>query len=205
VVSKASMCRTRTGGTTTSSTTVCCSTRFPRARSGSSTSGCGEGLLTRQLAALGAQVVGVDQDAPSLELARHHTLDANVEYVRGDLLRPPFADETFDAVMCVMALHHVDMAGGLRRMAALVKPRGVIGVIGVARTRPRDVPHDAAGAVLTRILRRRRGNWVQPAPMCWPPPSTYRDVRLIATAELAGASYRRRLLFRYTLLWMKPG
>lgn len=166
--------------------------------------GCGEGLLTRALAAGDAEVVGLDRDEPAIELARRHTDQPNVRYVVGDMLDPPFEGETFDAVLSVMALHHVDMREGLRAMASLVKPGGVVGVIGIARSSPRDLPHDAAGAVLTRVLRRRRGDWVQPAPMCWPPPVTYREARQVSSSELPGSAYRRQLLFRYTLLWSKP-
>jgi hypothetical protein len=33
---------------------------------------------------------------------------------------------------------------------------------------------------------------------------TYRDMRRIAAEELPGTRFRRRLLFRYSLVWTKP-
>jgi hypothetical protein len=38
----------------------------------------------------------------------------------------------------------------------------------------------------------------------WPPPLTYRDLRLLATDMLAGARYRHHLSWRYSLVWTKP-
>ena len=38
----------------------------------------------------------------------------------------------------------------------------------------------------------------------WPPPRTYADCRLTGLKELPGARFRRRLFFRYTLVWTKP-
>jgi SAM-dependent methyltransferase len=166
--------------------------------------GCGEGLLTRRLAARVDSVVGMDIDPPTIHLARSVTPDANVEYVVGDVLAPPFSAAAFDAVFCVMALHHVDVSIGLQRMSDLLRPGGVLGIIGVARSTLSDLPRNAAGVVATRLHRLTKREWSQAAPMCWPPPLSYRETRQAATAELPAGRYQRRMLFRYTLIWTKP-
>ena len=48
--------------------------------------GCGEGMLTRQLAPLVPHVVGLDQDAASLDLARRQDPDGKIGLIRGDFL-----------------------------------------------------------------------------------------------------------------------
>jgi hypothetical protein len=103
-----------------------------------------------------------------------------------------------------MALHHVDVTAGLRSLASLVRPGGLLGVIGLARSGIADLPWDAAGFVTTRVHRLTKQEWTQPAPMCWPVPDTYADVRRMANDVLPEARYRRHVLFRYTLLWTKP-
>lgn len=62
--------------------------------------GCGDGVLTEKLAALGCQVVGADASPEQVEAARARGLDARV--LDGEAL--PF-DAEFDAVFSNAALH----------------------------------------------------------------------------------------------------
>ncbi|OZM81994.1 bifunctional 2-polyprenyl-6-hydroxyphenol methylase/3-demethylubiquinol 3-O-methyltransferase UbiG [Pseudonocardia sp. MH-G8] len=165
--------------------------------------GCGEGMLTRELRAVVPSVTGIDLDAPSLELARAQ--DDGVEYVRGDVLTHPFAPASFDLVASIAVLHHMDTATALRRMRELLRPGGVLAVVGLPRHRlPYDLPYVLAGAVAHRWHRRRRSYWEHSAPTVWPPPDTVADVRRTAERELPGARLRRHALWRYSLVWTKP-
>src|SRR5574341_689656 len=67
--------------------------------------GCGDGVLTEKLVAMGCQVVGVDGSAEQIEAARQRGLDAHVM----DGQRLTFADE-FDAVFSNAALHWMKRA-----------------------------------------------------------------------------------------------
>jgi SAM-dependent methyltransferase len=166
--------------------------------------GCGEGILTRVLRAWVPSVTGLDIDAPSLELARRQG-PADVDYVLGDLLTHPLEPRSFDVVTCVAALHHLDFAAGLRRMADLTAPGGVLAAVGVARRRlPHDLPWDVIGAVTTRVLRHRHGEWHTPAPKTWPPPLTFEQHRRVAAELLPGARFRRHILWRWSLVWRRP-
>jgi len=62
--------------------------------------GCGDGALTKRLAAAGCDVVGVDASAPQVEAARRLGLDARV----ADGERLAF-DREFDAVFSNAAIH----------------------------------------------------------------------------------------------------
>lgn len=166
--------------------------------------GCGEGSLTRDLAQRVPEVVGIDLHAPSLALARAQPAPG-VTYVEGDVLTHPFEPGSFDVVASIATLHHVDEAAGLRRLAELVRPGGVLAVVGLARIRlPRDLPIEAAAAVATRLHRLTKTYWEHPSPTVWPPPHTYDEVRALARRELPGVRYRRHLLWRYSLVWSKP-
>jgi 2-polyprenyl-3-methyl-5-hydroxy-6-metoxy-1,4-benzoquinol methylase len=167
--------------------------------------GCGEGVLTAELAAVAGSVVGIDVDAPVLALARAGAAAPNVEYVLGDFLSHPFAPASFDAVVSVAVLHHMDAERALARMAELVLPGGVLALVGLARSRtPADFAVDLAAAVGTRLHKLTKTYWENSAPKVWPPPESYAGMRRIAERVLPGARYRRRLLWRYSLVWRKP-
>jgi ubiquinone/menaquinone biosynthesis C-methylase UbiE len=73
--------------------------------------GCGEGIVTRRMAAsglpAGARVAGLDVDSPRLRGAWARG-GAGVEYVVGDAQALPFADGEFDLVSLVEMLQLVE-------------------------------------------------------------------------------------------------
>jgi hypothetical protein len=77
-------------------------------------------------------------------------------------------------------------------------------VVGLARSRLRDLPADAAGVAAHRVLLAGKRYQEVTAPTVWPPPQTYAQVRRIASDILPGVRYRRHLLWRYSLIWCKP-
>lgn len=167
--------------------------------------GCGEGTLARQLADRADEVIGIDLDEPSIDLARRATTADNVTFLLGDVLTEPLAAASFDGVVSIATVHHLDLATALARLAELTAPGGTVVVIGLARSRgPRDLGFDAAGTVASRIVRMRRGWWNHPSPTVWPPPTTYAEVQAISAEVLPGRRYRRHLYFRYSLVWQKP-
>jgi SAM-dependent methyltransferase len=177
--------------------------------------GCGTGLLTRRLRALVPRVTGIDRDEQSIALARAHHEAGDIAYVRGDFLAAPLEPGSLDLVTSVAALHHMDAGAALERMSGLLRPGGVLAVVGVARdSSPADLVlavasaaagglHRAAGAVRHRQAARQAARAYQP-PVVWPPPLTYQDMRRLAARILPGVRYRRHLYQRYSLTWIKP-
>jgi SAM-dependent methyltransferase len=167
--------------------------------------GCGEGTLARQLTHLVPHVVGIDQDAASIELARRQDLGGTIGLIHGDFRTHPFAPGTFDMITSVAALHHMDARAALNRMSQLLAPGGTLAIVGLARSRlPADLPWEAAAVVAHRGYRLTRTYWEQPSPIVWPPPHTYAEMHDLARQVLPGVRYRRRLLWRYSLMWTKP-
>jgi SAM-dependent methyltransferase len=160
--------------------------------------GCGEGTLARKLRHRAAHVTAIDADPPSIALATAH--DDDIDYVLGDFLTHPFEPHSFDFVVCVAALHHMDPAAALERMRELLAPNGVLAILGLARSRRRDLPRDLAAIVVSRAHRLTKRRWHSPAPTIWPPAHTYAEVRGLAEQLLPGAHYERHLLFRYSIV-----
>jgi 2-polyprenyl-6-hydroxyphenyl methylase/3-demethylubiquinone-9 3-methyltransferase len=74
--------------------------------------GCGAGFLSNGLAADDYEVTGVDQSAGSLAVAERHAPEGkSVSYRPADAYALPFADASFDAVLMMDFLEHVDEPG----------------------------------------------------------------------------------------------
>jgi SAM-dependent methyltransferase len=83
-----------------------------------------------------------------------------IKYVRGDVLDHPFEPGSFDAIVSVATLHHMDTALGLRRLANLVRPGGVVAVVGIGRPRVvEDLPWQIAGTIASRYHRVSKKLW----------------------------------------------
>jgi len=162
-------------------------------------------MLTRQLAPLVPHVVGIDQDAARLDMARRQDQDGKIGLIRGDFLTHPFTPESFDMITSVAVLHHMDARAALDRMSQLLAPGGTLVIVGLARSQlPADLPWEAAAILAHWGCKLTRTYWEQPSPVAWPPPHTYVEVHALARQALPDVRYRRHPLWRYSLIWTKP-
>lgn len=96
--------------------------------------GCGAGRHELALAPLAVEVVACDLDRESLRRGRFFAgqvpdAAAEMAWVLADGARLPFADESFDAVICAEMLEHVwDDMGLLRELRRVTRPNGRIAV-----------------------------------------------------------------------------
>ncbi|WP_306364754.1 bifunctional 2-polyprenyl-6-hydroxyphenol methylase/3-demethylubiquinol 3-O-methyltransferase UbiG [Nocardia sp. CC227C] len=159
--------------------------------------GCGDGLLARKLARHCPSVLGVDIDAPVLAAAAPAP---NVTYKQAD-----FRDltGTFDYVTAVASLHHVPVDEGLTALRRLVAPGGTLAIVGLWSMSLRSDFGYLLRYPLVRAVDLLRHKSDPPAPLHAPEDSLDR-IRRSAAELLPGATIRKRLLWRYTLLWHKP-
>lgn len=68
--------------------------------------GCGPGIPIAKYLSKNFQVYGIDISAKQIELAKK--LVPDVEFKKADMLDPGFENETFDGIICLYALIHVD-------------------------------------------------------------------------------------------------
>jgi len=92
--------------------------------------GCGGGILSESMAALGAQVTGIDLAEDPLEVAKLHLLESNIEVDYQQISAEEMAEKApqqFDVVTCMEMLEHVpDPASVISACAQLVKPDGYV-------------------------------------------------------------------------------
>lgn len=167
--------------------------------------GCGVGQFARRLANVVEHVDAIDADAAAIREARERSADAaNVQFIHADFVTWP-ADEPYDFVSLVASLHHLPFSMALTKSAQSLRPGGVLVVLGLDRAS--SILHAVARSLpaypVSRYHRLRSGESPVSAPIV-EPTMTLGEIREQAAAILSGAVIRRHLLWRYSMIWMKP-
>jgi SAM-dependent methyltransferase len=85
--------------------------------------GCGDGQISRMLAARGATVVGIDPTWNQIRVA--HERDGGASYLRAAADGLPFADASFDAAVACLVFEHIDAVdAAIAEVARVVRPGG---------------------------------------------------------------------------------
>jgi SAM-dependent methyltransferase len=89
--------------------------------------GCGRGSFTALLSGYAQETVGLDlSDGVRVAAGRTRGVPG-VTIARGDILNPPLADSSFDAIFSLGVLHHTsDCKAAFLRLAKLLRPGGII-------------------------------------------------------------------------------
>ncbi|MFJ9470735.1 class I SAM-dependent methyltransferase [Streptomyces caniferus] len=181
--------------------------RFPRALD----IGSGSGDLVRLLAGRAAAVSGIDADPVITDRARQLTPAAlPVTFTVADAAAD-VPDGSYDVITCVATLHHLPFARALTRLRSRLAPGGTLVIVGLARA---DTPVDHLLG-LVAIPANAATGWLKnkgrpsPRPVSMTAPTRSADMtfaEIVREAEeiLPGARLRRRLFWRYTLVWRRP-
>lgn len=87
--------------------------------------GCGTGVIAGEVAGLGPTTTGLDIDPAMLAVARRYA--PGVHLLQGDAHALPFADGTFDIVLChYLLLWVADPARAVQEMARVARPGGTV-------------------------------------------------------------------------------
>ena len=146
----------------------------------------------QKLATCSQEVVGIDLQRTSAP--------AN-NFIQGDVMTYPFPKASFDFISAVATLHHLPLLLALRRFRSLLKPGGVIAIVGLYRARTlADFAAAAVAMPISRILRHSRPFQEVNAALA-DPKESLSEIQNACDRALPGAVLRRRLLFRYSLVW----
>jgi ubiquinone/menaquinone biosynthesis C-methylase UbiE len=97
--------------------------------------GCGRGALARKLAAHCEEVVGIDADSQCIAHVMASTeVLRNTTFINGDVLTHALQPNSFDFLAAVATLHHLPLRRALQRFSDLLRPGGVLVIVGLYRT-----------------------------------------------------------------------
>lgn len=166
--------------------------------------GCGDGSFARCLAdRFSSAVTGIDKNRAMIERARAEAGDRSIRFIEADFLHYSF-DEKFDFITAIASLHHMPIEQALEKMISLLRPGGVLAVLGLFRHA--SLTDTAVTLVATPInvfYALSRGSSESGVPIKSPDMSL-QEIRVTVSSNLPGARLRRLLLWRYLLTWQKP-
>jgi len=89
--------------------------------------GLGYGTVAQRLAEFGAEYSGLDIATGPVQMANHRLRQSGLNglAVKGSVLEPPFAPESFDAIIAIGCLHHTDnLKAAIEQCRLLLRPGG---------------------------------------------------------------------------------
>jgi SAM-dependent methyltransferase len=172
--------------------------------------GCGTGNFVRAVTRRAGVAEGIDTDLAAIDAARERSTGySNATFDVLDLMNVS-GDGQYDAVTAIAVVHHLPLGAALSRMRLLLAPGGTIVIVGCYRAQTCmdhlvgvvAIPVNMISGLL-RSSRAHEARIAMSAPTA-PPESTLPEVRAIAAKVLPGARIRRRLFWRYSLVYKAP-
>jgi ubiquinone/menaquinone biosynthesis C-methylase UbiE len=115
----------------------------------------GPGFLAIELAKRGYPVTGLDISKSFVEIARRNARDAGVtiDFRRGDVARMPFADASFDFVVCVAAFKNFpDPVAALDEIHRVLRPGGSASIEDLRKeVTDREIAAEVSGMKQSRV------------------------------------------------------
>lgn len=172
--------------------------------------GCGDGSLALFLQEEGRETVGIDPCVSCIEKAKETAARTGAEGV--SFLPCSFENYTggenaFDGVLFAASLHHFDAEKALQKALRLLKPGGMLCIVGCAKpSSVRDHLIEGLRVIPCFLLSRLHA---MKSPEQLEIPTSYgfpktADVRRLLQSCLPGVKVRQGLYYRYLVFYKKP-
>ena len=166
--------------------------------------GCGNGCLALSLGDGTKRIVGIDTDKHCIEKALSLSNDGFVKFTCCSF-EDFTEDETFDAIVFVASIHHMDMTKALQKARSLLSPSGKILIVGLASpSSMTDWVLEAVRVIPSKII--SSFHHMQTSEELGIKTEynlpRMKDVHSIVKRELPGARIRYALHYRYLLEWV---
>lgn len=169
--------------------------------------GCGDGSLVRCLDDGKRSITGIDVDEECIKRALDGDRQdaANTQFICGRFETYEFQKQ-FDAVIFVASIHHMDMTAALEQARSILRPGGVILIVGLAK--PSNFLDWAVEALrvipcaIVSKVRQMQSSEEKHIPVSYHFPKMS-EIRAVARTLLPSAKIRYGLFYRYLLWWKK--
>ncbi len=165
--------------------------------------GCGNGDLLFRLAEKGRKCVGIDVEGSCIERCVRNNRDADTSFVCTSFWDYEATEGSFDAVIFVASLHHMDMYKAIEKAKRLLRKDGKLIIVGLSKPSSlsdhvRDILRVLPSFVMTKLHKMQQAD----VPVSYEMPEM-KDVREFIRKELPGAELRYGLYWRYLVCWRK--
>ena len=176
--------------------------------------GCGTGAFARDLARVCKRVTALDVSSEMIRIARARSSQfGNLEFQLADAMTWNFPRSHFDFVCSIATLHHLDQRELFVKMRETLRPGGVLVVLDLVQSDGLlERMLDGVALGVSGSLRLIHNGRLQPPPevrKAWEQHGKHdsyasvAQMRALAEEILPGATVRRCLLWRYSLVYRK--
>jgi SAM-dependent methyltransferase len=170
--------------------------------------GCGQGLFANKVATRADIVDAIDIDRATIEAAVKQHSASNIYYQQADFIGADLPKNTYDAIVAIASVHHMDLSEVLQKMRLLLRPSGKLLILGLYReTSILDYIYSAISIPLNLIYL----NWYRQSNerLCdiaptRPPHLSLQQITSVANPLIPSCKIRRHLFWRYSLIWRLP-
>lgn len=177
--------------------------------------GCGTGEFSRLLSKRVEQVVAIDLSPIMVEVAKQRSAGfLNIAFEVADVLQWELPAKQFDVIVSIATLHHVPVENLLSKLVAALRPGGKLVILDLLTQESwRDQLSDFVAIPLHKLFQRTKNRHLQQSPeaetamrehLLTDRYLTLSQAQRIYTSLLKGATVRKHLLWRYSMVWEKP-
>lgn len=176
--------------------------------------GCGTGEFSRLIAERFSKVQAVDLSPRMIEEAQARNSHSRIEYQLCDVEKMQLKEGSYDAIVSIAALHHMDLDVVLPKFKSALRENGVLVVLDLYKQRkPVEFALSVIAAPLNLIARLLTGQLVKSneRKRLWKEHDVI-DKRVMGTIEtitksagryIPGSRIKRHLFWRYSLVYTK--
>ncbi len=176
--------------------------------------GCGKGELSYLLANKCDKVTAVDISPKMICAAKLKHFKNNIDYINGNILNLDFSDGSFDAIVTTATAHHLPFEWLLTFAKNKLKKDGFIIILDLAEAKtifdylfwgsaffPNIFMNIIYNGNIKKDDEHARNIWKKHGEH--DKYMTINEIKKIANIIIPGASIKRKLFFRYFLIWKK--